>query len=95
MEDFQDSQTIVKRLAELGYTPKPAAGALPIFADIKEQLEFTYKSLIGENAGALDRIAQIFADDYTTHKMVNDFIIEEAEHKLWLDEKAWYGELSD
>lgn len=84
-EDFDDSQAIVKRLVELGYTPKPASEALPILTDIKAQLEFTYKGFIGENEGALDHLAALFNDDYKTRKMINDFIIEEAGHKLWLE----------
>lgn len=84
-EDFEDAQTIVKRLVELGYTPQPATDALPIYTDIKQQLESTYQGFIGENEGALDRLAALFDDDYTTRKMIQTFIVEEAGHKLWLE----------
>lgn len=84
-EDFDDAQAIVKRLVELGYTPKPAAEALPSYTDIKAQLEATYQGFIGANEGALDRLAALFADDYTTRKLIQGFIIEEAGHKLWLE----------
>jgi ferritin dps family protein len=82
-EEFEEAQKVVKRIIELGGTPKFEFVELPIYTDVKELL-FTFCKDIEEGIAELDEIASKINNDFVTKNMIQGFILGEKEHFDWV-----------
>lgn len=82
-EEFEESQKVVKRIIELGGTPKFGFVELPIYSDVQEFL-FSFCKDIEKGIAGLNEIAAKINDDFVTKNMIQEFILREKEHFDWV-----------
>ena len=84
-EEWDEAEEVLNRLVELGCKPADLQEAMktiefPFYDDPKQQIETDY------NAGAikeLSLLAEAFADDYPTRKLIEKWIDAENNHMAW------------
>ncbi|MCR4697758.1 MAG: Bfr protein [Bacilli bacterium] len=84
-EEFAEAKKVNNRLIELGELPVVATAEYPVITDIKEMLEYDCK----DSAQALPEMSKslaLFADDFVTQHMIQEFILDEQEHFNWVKE---------
>ena len=82
-EEFEESQKVVKRIIELGGTPKFGFVELPICSDVQEFL-FSFCKDIEKGIAELDEITTKINNDFITKNMIQKFILGEKEHFDWV-----------
>ncbi|MBP5265196.1 MAG: hypothetical protein J6Z06_00025 [Lachnospiraceae bacterium] len=82
-EELAEAKKVNERLIELGEIPVVATASYPVITDVKEMLEYDCK----DSAQALPEMSKslaLFADDYVTQAMIQQFIIDEQDHYNWV-----------
>ena len=93
-EEWDEAEEVLNRLVELGCKPTDLQEAMktiefPFYDDPKQQIESDYQPTAVEE---MSKLAQAFADDYPTQKLIQKWIDGEKEHMAW---EAQYLKLID
>ena len=81
----EEAEEVLNRLVELGCKPADLQEAMktiefPFYDDPKQQIESDYQP---EAIKQLSELAQAFADDYPTQKLILKWIDGEKDHMAW------------
>ena len=86
-EEWEEAEEVLNRLVELGCKPAELHEAMkniddefPFTDDPKEQIEKDYEPTAVKQ---LSELAQAFADDYPTQKLIQKWIEDEKNHMAW------------
>ena len=84
-EEWDEAEEVLNRLVELGCKPADLQELMktiefPFYDDPKQQIESDYAP---DAVKDLSELAQAFADDYPTQKLILKWIDGEAEHMAW------------
>ena len=84
-EEWEEAEEVLNRLVELGCKPADLQEAMktmefPFCDDPKQQIEGDYEP---EAVKKLSELAEAFADDYPTQKLIYKWIEGETEHMGW------------
>ena len=84
-EEWDEAEEVLNRLVELGCKPADLQEAmktieLPFYDDPKQQIESDYNA---EAIKELSLLAEAFADDYPTRKLIEKWIDGENNHMAW------------
>ena len=82
-EEWNEAKRVNARLIELGVTPKVELVEYPVFTDVKEMLEYDCKDA-AEALPAMSKALALFADDYVSGSMIQQFIVDEQDHFNWV-----------
>ena len=84
-EEWKEAEEVLNRLVELGCKPADLQELMkteefPFYDDPKQQIESDYNP---EAVRQLSILAEAFADDYPTQKLIQKWIDGETEHMAW------------
>ena len=84
-EEWDEAEEVLNRLVELGCKPADLQEAMktiefPFYDDPKQQIESDYQP---DAVKELSELAQAFADDYPTQKLIQKWIDGEVAHMAW------------
>ena len=84
-EEWDEAEEVLNRLVELGCKPADLQEAMktiefPFYDDPKQQIETDYNADVIRE---LSELANAFADDYPTQKLIQKWIDGEVEHMAW------------
>ena len=84
-EEWDEAEEVLNRLVELGCKPADLQEAMktiefPFYDDPKQQIETDYNA---DAIKELSELANAFADDYPTQKLIQKWIDGEVEHMAW------------
>ena len=84
-EEWDEAEEVLNRLVELGCKPADLQAAMktveyPFYDDPKQQIESDYQPKAVEE---MSKLADAFADDYITQKLIYTWIEGEKEHMDW------------
>ena len=84
-EEWAEADEVLNPLVELGCKPADLQEAMktvefPFYDDPKQQIESDYNP---EAVKLLSEMAEAFADDYPTRKLIQKWIDGETEHMAW------------
>ena len=84
-EEWDEAEEVLNRLVELGCKPADLQELMkttefPFYDDPKQQIETDYHP---EGVKELSELAEAFADDYPTRKLIEKWIDGEAAHMAW------------
>ena len=82
-EEWEEAKKVNARLIELGETPVVEIEVYPVITDVKEMLEYDCKDA-AEALPMMSKSLAMFADDYVTKNMLQEFIVDEQEHYNWV-----------
>ena len=82
-EEWNEAKQVNARLIELGVTPKVELVEYPVFTDVKEMLEYDCKDA-AEALPEMSKALALFADDYVSSSMIQQFIVDEQDHFNWV-----------
>ena len=84
-EEWEEAEEVLNRLVELGYKPAELQKLMktvefPFYDDPKQQIESDYNP---DAVKIMSEMAQAFADDYPTQKLIQKWIDGEKNHMAW------------
>ena len=84
-EEWEEAEEVLNRLVELGYKPAELQKLMktvefPFYDDPKQQIESDYNP---DAVKIMSEMAQAFADDYPTQKLIHKWIDGEKDHMEW------------
>jgi bacterioferritin (cytochrome b1) len=84
-EEWDEAEEVLNRLVELGCKPAELQEMMktiefPFYDDPKQQIESDYQPTAIEE---MSKLAQAFADDYITQKLIYKWIDGEKDHMAW------------
>ena len=84
-EEWDEAEEVLNRLVELGYKPAELQKLMktmefPFYDDPKKQIESDYNP---EAIKMMNEMAEAFADDYITQKLIYKWIEDEKDHMAW------------
>ncbi|MBR0399054.1 MAG: hypothetical protein IJI10_12440 [Eubacterium sp.] len=82
-EEWNEAKQVNARLIELGVTPKVELVEYPVFTDVKEMLEYDCKDA-AQALPEMSKALALFADDYVSSSMIQQFIVDEQDHFNWV-----------
>lgn len=82
-EEWAEAKKVNERLIEIGEIPVVDIENYPVITDVKAMLEYDCQD--SEQAlPEMSKALALFDDDYVTKHMIQEFIIDEQEHYLWV-----------
>ena len=90
-EEWAEAEEVLNRLVELGCKPADLQEAMktmefPFYDDPKQQIESDYQP---NSVKFMSEMAEAFADDYITQKLIQKWIEDEKAHMDW--ERQYLG----
>ena len=84
-EEWEEAEEVLNRLVELGYKPAELQKLMktvefPFYDDPKQQIESDFNP---DAVKIMSEMAQDFADDYPTQKLIQKWIDGEKDHMAW------------
>ena len=84
-EEWEEAEEVLNRLVELGYKPAELQKLMktvefPFYDDPKQQIESDFNP---DAVKIMSEMAQAFADDYPTQKLILKWIDGEKDHMAW------------
>ena len=84
-EEWEEAEEVLNRLVELGYKPAELQKLMKtmefsFYDDPKQQIESDYNP---DAVKIMSEMAQAFADDYPTQKLIQKWIDGEKDHMAW------------
>ena len=93
-EEWDEAEEVLQRLVELGCKPQDLQELMktqefPFYDDPKQQIETDYAP---DGVKFMSELAEAFADDYPTQKLIYKWIDGEKEHMAWEAQYLYYIE---